>query len=177
MSPCWMIFKRRNELRAEIAGPPVAAARERGERLDHRARAKAAAKIGFDAPNRRDRCLVHPETALRERERLAVAGHHRAAVADSFLINESGKVVPNRSLEFRLDLRHGEHVWVGREPARHFVEGGGFDAACERGAAKTRKAVRKARGTGFCGDEEGEAKSKSGEGSPDRANIVFGQSV
>ena len=155
----------------------MATAREGCERLHHRAGAKAAAKIGFDAPNRRDRCLVHPETALHERERLAIAGHHRAAVVDSFLINESGKVVPNRSLEFRLDLRHGEHVWVGREPARHFVEGGGFDSACERSAAKTRKAVRKARGTGFCGDEEGEAKSKSGEGSQDRANIVFGQSV
>ena len=122
-------LQRGEELGPEIARAPMAAAGEGRERLHHRAGAKAAAIIGFDAPDRRDRRRVDAETALRERERLAIAGHHGLPVANAFVIDEPGEVVPDRRLEFRLDLRHGEHVGVGREPACDFVEGRGIDAA------------------------------------------------
>ena len=137
----------------------------------------ASAIIGFDAPDGGERRRVHPEPALREGERLAPAGHHRAAVVHSFLVDEAREIIPNWRLEFRLDLGKLEHVGIGREPARRFVECCGIDAARLGRAAKSLKAVRKAGGTSLGGREKDEAESEASGGSPHRASVVIEQGV
>ncbi len=122
------------QLAAEELLPPVET-RQGRQRHQQRARPEGAAVIAFDTPDRDHRGGIHPIAPLRARQRIGVAGEHRAPVRHPLLIDQPGHVVPDRRGELRLAVEQRQHArvghevpGVGRERRRGNARGGGIVA-------------------------------------------------
>src|SRR5690606_3164402 len=68
--------------------------------------------VALNAPDGGDHMAVDTVAPLRRPQRLIVLAHHRLAVSHALLVHQEGEIVPDRRLEFRLDLGKTENSVV-----------------------------------------------------------------